>query len=39
MSGDFFEELFKIIKSMVPECEYTPAVLFTSEDYEEEEDD
>ncbi len=37
--GDYFEELFKIIKSMVPECEYTPAVLLTSEDYEEEEDD
>lgn len=37
--GDYFEELFKIIKSMVPECEYTPAVLLTSEDYEEGEDD
>ncbi|MBQ4529584.1 MAG: hypothetical protein IJA36_03075 [Lachnospiraceae bacterium] len=34
--GDYFEDLFKIIKSMVPECEYTPAVLLTSEDYEEE---
>lgn len=36
VSGDNFEELFKIIKSLVLECEYTPAVLMTSEDYEEE---
>ena len=30
--GDFFDELFKLIRSMVPECEYTPAVLLTSKD-------
>lgn len=30
--GDYFEELFVAIKSLVPECEYTPAVLLTSED-------
>lgn len=30
--GDCFEELFVAIKSLVPECEYTPAVLLTSED-------
>lgn len=39
VSGDYFEELFRIIKSLVPECEYTPAVLLTSEDYEEEKDE
>lgn len=37
--GDYFEELFIAIKSLVPECEYTPAVLLTSEDYEEEGDE
>ena len=36
VSSDFFESLFKEIKCMVPECEYTPVVLLTSEDYEEE---
>lgn len=36
VSGDNFEELFKIIKSLVLECEYMPAVLMPSEDYEEE---
>ena len=30
--GEYFEELFVAIKSLVPECEYTPAVLLTSED-------
>lgn len=34
--GDYFEELFKAIKSLVPETEYTPAVLLTSDDYREE---
>lgn len=38
VSGDYFEELFKIIKRLVLECEYTPAVLMTSKDYEEEEE-
>lgn len=33
--GDYFDALFKLIRSMVPECEYTPAVLLTSEDEEE----
>ena len=33
--SDYFDDVFKVIKSMVPECEYTPAVLLTAEDYEE----
>lgn len=37
--SDYFESQFKVIKSMVPECEYTPAVLITSKDFEEEEED
>ncbi len=37
--GDRFKELFVIIKRMVPETEYTPAVLLTSEDYDDEEDE
>ncbi len=36
--GDYFEELFMAIKSLVPESEYTPAVLLTWEDYEDEEE-
>lgn len=36
--GDYFEELFIAIKSLVPESEYTPAVLLTSEDYDDEEE-
>ena len=36
--SDYFESQFKVIKSMVPECEYTPAVLITSDDFEEGED-
>ena len=36
--GDYFEELFVAIKSLVPESEYTPVVLLTSEDYEDEEE-
>ena len=35
--GDYFKELFVAIKSLIPESEYTPAVLLTSEDYEDEE--
>ncbi len=35
--GDYFKELFMVIKSIVPDTEYTPAVLLTSEDYDEEE--
>ena len=33
LPGDNFKECFAIIKQMVPGCEYTPAVLLTSEDY------
>lgn len=35
--SDRFEELFKVIMEMVPENEYTPAVLLTSKDCEEDE--
>lgn len=35
-SSNAFTDLFKEIKSMVPECEYIPAVLLTDEDYEDE---
>lgn len=36
--GDYFNELFGMIKNLVPDCEYTPAVLLTSADYEEDEE-
>ena len=36
LPGDDFKECFAIIKQMVPGCEYTPAVLLTSDDYDEE---
>ena len=36
LPGDDFKECFAIIKQMVPGCEYTPAVLLTSEDYDKE---
>lgn len=36
MPGDYFEELFVTIKSLVPGSEYIPAVLLTSGDYEDE---
>ncbi len=36
---DYFEELFVAIKRMVPETEYTPVVLLTSEDFDDEEDE
>ena len=39
LPGDYFEELFVAIKRMVPETEYTPAVLLTSEDFDDEEDE
>lgn len=35
--SEYFEEYFRLIKEMVPKTEYIPAVLLTSEDYEEEE--
>ncbi len=37
VSGDVFKEMFALIKSIVPETEYIPAVLLTSEDYPDEE--
>ncbi len=36
LPGDDFKECFAIIKQMVPGCEYMPAVLLTSDDYDEE---
>lgn len=33
--SEYFVEWFRVIKQMVPMCEYTPAVLLTSEDYED----
>ena len=36
--SEFFEEYFRVIKQMVPGCEYTPVVLLTDEDFEEEEE-
>ena len=35
--GDEFNNLFALIKKMIPECEYVPAVLLTKEDYNEDE--
>ena len=32
VSGDYFAELFEMIKHIVPECEYVPAVLCSSVD-------
>lgn len=37
--GDEFKELFAAIKSIIPETEYTPAVLLTSEEFGEEEEE
>ena len=36
LPSDEFAEQFKQIKMMVPICEYTPAVLLTSEDFDNE---
>ena len=36
--SEFFEEYFRVIKQMVPGCEYTPVVLLTDEDFEDEEE-
>lgn len=38
-TGDVFQECFTIIKEMVPGCECIPAVLFTSDDFEDDLDD
>lgn len=35
--SEYFEEYFCLIKEMVPKTEYVPAVLLTSDDYEDEE--
>ncbi|MDD7280910.1 hypothetical protein [Floccifex sp.] len=32
--SEFFVDYFKMIKKLVPNCEYVPAVLLTQEDYE-----
>ena len=37
-TGEEFEDLFRLIKQLVPETEYVPAVLLTSDDHEEEEE-
>ena len=39
VTGDEFAELFRVIKQMIPTTEYTPAVLLTSEDFEEEDNE
>ena len=39
VSGDDFVDLFRVIKRMIPTTEYTPAVLLTSEDFDDEEDE
>ena len=36
--SEFFLEYFSVIKQLVPACEYTPAVLITSDDYDEEDE-
>ena len=33
LPGEHFANLFNLIKSIVPKCEYIPAVLLTDEDY------
>lgn len=38
-SGDDFKECFNIIKQMVPGNEYVPAVLLTSEDYADDDEE
>lgn len=34
--SEFFREYFNLIKKLVPETEYTPAVLLTADDFEDE---
>lgn len=36
--SEFFLEYFRVVKQLVPACEYTPAVLITSDDYDDEEE-
>lgn len=33
--SEFFADYFRLIKKLVPSCEYVPAVLLTQEDYED----
>lgn len=35
--SEFFRDYFNLIKKLVPEVEYTPAVLLTADDFEDEE--
>ena len=37
--SEFFEDYFRTIKQLIPACERTPAVLLTSEDFEDAESD
>lgn len=37
-SSEFFLEYFREIKKLVPACEYTPAVLLTRDDFDEEDE-
>ena len=37
--GDDFIDLFRVIKQMIPTTEYTPAVLLTSEDFDDEDNE
>lgn len=37
--SEFFVDYFRLIKHMVPETEYMPAVLLTSEDFDEDDDE
>lgn len=36
--SEFFLEYFREIKNLVPACEYTPAVLLTSDDFDEDDE-
>lgn len=33
--GEFFKDYFKLIKELIPKCEYIPAVLLTNDDYKD----
>lgn len=39
VSSEDFIDLFRVIKQMIPATEYTPAVLITSDDFDDEEED
>ena len=38
-SSNYFYDLFKLIKQLVPEPEYVPVVLLTDDDYDDEKDE